>query len=52
VIEVAADRRRLISRLVAERRLVWFGEDPAPPQPEAMRRDLETAVESLRALMR
>jgi uncharacterized protein len=52
VIEAAADRRRLHARLVAENRLVWFGEDPLPPQPEAMRRDLETAVESLRALMR
>jgi mitochondrial fission protein ELM1 len=51
LIEAAADRRRLIARLVAERRLVWFGDDPAPPQPEATRRDLETAVQSLRALM-
>jgi mitochondrial fission protein ELM1 len=51
VIEAAADRRRLIARLVAERRLVWFGEESALPQPEAMRRDLATAVESLRALM-
>jgi hypothetical protein len=52
VIEAAADRRLLLARLAAEKRLVWFGEDPLPPQPEAMRRDLDRAVESLRALMR
>ncbi len=51
LIEAAADRRRLLARLVAERRLGWFGEDPVPPQPDAMRRDLETALESLRALL-
>ena len=51
VIEVAADRRRLIARLVAERRLVWFGEELAPPLPQAMHHDLETAVQSLRELM-
>ena len=41
LIEAAADRRRLFARLVAEKRLVWFGDDPVPPQPHAMRRDLE-----------
>lgn len=51
VIEAAADRRRLFSRLVAERRATWFGETPAPPQPEAARQDLARAVESLRALI-
>ena len=36
VIEVAADRRRLFARLVAEKRLVWFGDEPRlPPQPGA-----------------
>jgi hypothetical protein len=52
LIEAAADRRRLHARLIGEGRLVWFGGDPLPPQPEAMRRDLELAVESLRALLR
>jgi mitochondrial fission protein ELM1 len=51
IIEAAADRRRLLARLVAEKRLVWFGDELAPPQPSVMRRDLETAVQSLRALM-
>ena len=51
VVEAVADRRRLFQRLVAEKRLVWFGEALVPPQPEAMRRDLERAVQSLRALM-
>jgi hypothetical protein len=51
LIEAAADRRRLHARLVAERRLVWFGEDPLPAQPGASARDLETAVQSLRALL-
>lgn len=52
LIEAAADRGRLHARLVRENRLVWFGADLVPPQPGATRRDLETAVESLRALMR
>ena len=51
VVEAVADRRRLFQRLVAEKRLGWFGEAPVPPQPDAMRRDLERAVQSLRALM-
>lgn len=51
LIEAAADRRRLLARLVAERRLAWFGGAPVPPQRQAMRRDLDTAVQSLRALM-
>ncbi|MCA3574903.1 MAG: mitochondrial fission ELM1 family protein [Aestuariivirga sp.] len=51
LIEAAADRRRLHARLVAERRLVPFGEEPLPPLPGASGRDLETAVQSLRALM-
>jgi hypothetical protein len=51
LIEAAADRRRLHARLVAEKRLVWFGEEPLPPQQGAGARDLETAVQSLRALM-
>ncbi len=51
IIEAAADRRRFLARLVAEKRLVWFGEVSVPPQSQAMRRDLEMAVESLRALM-
>ena len=51
VIEVAPDRRKLFARLVAERRLGWFGEAVPPPQPGAARHDLEIAVESLRNLM-
>jgi hypothetical protein len=51
LIEAAADRRRLLARLVAEKRLVWFGSNPVPPQPHAMRHDLKRAVESLRALV-
>jgi uncharacterized protein len=51
VVEVAPDRRRLFARLVAERRLGWFGEAVPPPQPGAARADLATAVESLRRLM-
>ena len=51
LIEAAADRRRLHAGLVEDRRIVWFGEELLPPQPGAMGRDLERAVESLRALM-
>lgn len=51
LIEAAADRRRLHARLVQEGRMAWFGEDPPPAQPGAVARDLERAVESLRALM-
>jgi mitochondrial fission protein ELM1 len=51
LVEAAADRRRLHARLVAEKRLVWFGAEPLPPQQGAGARDLETAVQSLRALM-
>lgn len=51
IIEATADRRRLFHRLIAEKRLAWFGEAPVPPQPDAMRRDLERAVQSLRALV-
>jgi mitochondrial fission protein ELM1 len=51
LIEAAADRRRLHARLVAEKRLVPFGEEPLPPRPGASARDLATAVASLRALM-
>lgn len=50
LIEAAADRRRLLARLVAGKRLTWFGEGLLPPQPEAMQADLETAVRSLRGL--
>lgn len=51
IVEVAPDRRKLFGRLAAEGRLGWFGEDPPPPQPDAARRDLATAVQSLRQLM-
>lgn len=51
VIEVAPDRRKLFARLVAEKRLGWFGEAVPPPQPGAARLDLETAAESLRKLL-
>ena len=50
VIEVAPDRRKLLARLVAERRLGWFGEAAPAPQPGAAQRDLARAVESLREL--
>jgi mitochondrial fission protein ELM1 len=51
LIEVAADRRRLFARLVHERRAVWFGDPPVPPQPQAADRDLALAVDSLRGLV-
>lgn len=51
LIEAAADRRRLFARLVAEKRLTWFGAPLVPPQPQAASQDVARAVESLRALM-
>jgi hypothetical protein len=51
LIEAAADRRLLHARLIAEKRIVPFDEEPLPPQPGASARDLEAAVQSLRALM-
>lgn len=51
LIEVAADRRRLIDRLVAEGRAAWFGSDLPSPQPDAAARDLARAVGALRALV-
>jgi mitochondrial fission protein ELM1 len=51
IIESAADRRRLFAKLVAEKRASMFGSAPLPPQPDAFRRDLERAVESVRALI-
>lgn len=51
VIEVAPDRRKLFARLVAERRLAWFGQAAPAPQPGAAQRDLALAVDSLRRLM-
>lgn len=51
VIEAAADRRKLFTRLVEQRRLCWFGEAPVPPRPEAAAADLATAVAALKRLM-
>ena len=51
VIEVAPDRRKLFSRLAAERRVSWFGEPPAEADPHAAQRDLARAAQSLRQLM-
>lgn len=51
LIEVAADRRKLFARLVAESRLGWFGEPQVPPQPKAASKDLARAVDALRAVM-
>ena len=51
IIEAAADRRRLFARLVAQKRATMFGSATVSPQPDAFRRDLKRAVESLRALM-
>lgn len=51
VIEVAPDRRKLIARLVANRRLGWFGDDAPQPQAGVAQRDLAIAVDSLRDLM-
>ena len=50
VIEVAPDRRKLLTRLVAEGRLGWFGEATPAAQPGAAQRDLARAVQSLREL--
>lgn len=52
LIEVAADRQRLFSRLVAEGRAAWFGEAPATPHPGTAREDMDRAVHALRALMK
>jgi mitochondrial fission protein ELM1 len=51
VIEPAADRQRLFTRLVAERRLGWFGAPLVVPEVNAARRDLDTAVGRLRKLI-
>ena len=51
LVEAAADRRLLFARLVAERRLAWFGAPLVAPQPGAAERDLARAVASVRALM-
>jgi mitochondrial fission protein ELM1 len=51
LIEAAADRKRLHTRLITEQRLTWFGEPPLKPQPVPGNRDLEMALGSLRALM-
>jgi hypothetical protein len=51
VIEPAADRQRLFARLVAEKRLVWFGDAPVAPDAEASRRDAGIALARLRRLM-
>ena len=51
VFEASADRRLLFGKLVADRRISWFG-TPAPvPDPDAARHDMNRAVESLRALL-
>jgi mitochondrial fission protein ELM1 len=51
LVEAAADRRRLFTRLVSEQRAVWFGEETVPPRGEAAASDLAMAVESLRRLL-
>jgi mitochondrial fission protein ELM1 len=51
IVEAAADRRQLHARLMEEKRIVAFGEEPLPPPPGAQHRDLATALQSLRALM-
>lgn len=51
VIEVAPDRRKLFARLIAEKRLAWFGDDAPQPQAGVAQRDLAIAVASLRELM-
>ncbi len=51
IIEAAADRRRLFTRLVSEQRISWFGDASAPPQPGATAADLARAVDSLRGVM-
>ena len=51
LIEAAADRRQLFTRLVSEQRLGWFGDAPVPPKPEAAQADLLLAVQSLHRLM-
>ncbi len=51
LIEAPADRRALFARLVREKRLSWFGEEPPQPKPDAHRDDLLRAVEALRALV-
>jgi mitochondrial fission protein ELM1 len=51
VIESNADRRLLFSKLVAERRLNWFGEAPPNPKDGTSRPDLQKAVERVRGLI-
>ena len=52
VFEMPADRRRLFSKLVAERRIAWFGGEPPDPQPGADSQNLTTAANRLGALVR
>lgn len=51
LIEAAADRRRLIDRLVSEARVSWFGNATTPPRMNAADDDLATACARLRTLM-
>ncbi|MFM8747760.1 MAG: ELM1/GtrOC1 family putative glycosyltransferase [Aestuariivirga sp.] len=51
VIEPAADRQRLFTRLVSEKQLAWFDMPPAMPDGNAPRRDLEMAADRVRKLM-
>ncbi len=49
--EISAERCLLFDRLVEGRQAAWFG-TPAPrPDPEASRRDLDRAVQSVRAIL-
>ncbi len=50
VFEMPADRRRLFSKLAAERRLAWFGGETPDPQPGADLQNLNMAAERLGAL--
>jgi mitochondrial fission protein ELM1 len=50
VIEPAADRQRLFTRLAAEKRIAWFGAPLVAPDGDAARRDLEMATARVRKL--
>lgn len=47
VFEAAADRRLLFAKLVQEKRIGWFGNEPPSPQLDVAARDLAVAAKAL-----